>query len=91
MTEWTDHVKKVALEKNIPYKEAMKVAKESYKGKMKVEVEKPKEVPVVEVKVKKARVPKGKGLVTKMMTEDAGGAQHIYPITDEKLVAMSSK
>ena len=29
---WIEHVKKVAKQKKIPYKEAMSVAKASYKG-----------------------------------------------------------
>ena len=33
MSEWIDHVKKVAKQKNISYKEAMSVAKASYKPK----------------------------------------------------------
>lgn len=32
-SSWIEHVKKVAKEKNISYKEAMKIAKESYKKK----------------------------------------------------------
>ena len=32
-SEWIDHVKKVAKQKGISYKEAMKVAKSSYKPK----------------------------------------------------------
>tara|TARA_R110001592_G_scaffold4692_1_gene26260 strand:- start:1569 stop:1769 length:201 start_codon:yes stop_codon:yes gene_type:complete len=32
MSAWIDHVKKVAKAKNISYKEAMSVAKASYKG-----------------------------------------------------------
>jgi len=47
-SKWIEHVKKVAAQKKIPYKEAMKVAKESYKpeGKqmVKTKVEKPKPV-----------------------------------------------
>lgn len=33
MSEWIDHVKKVAKQKKISYKEAMSVAKASYKPK----------------------------------------------------------
>ena len=33
MSEWIDHVKKVAKQKKITYKEAMKVAKATYKPK----------------------------------------------------------
>lgn len=33
MSEWIDHVKKVAKQKKISYKEAMKVAKSTYKPK----------------------------------------------------------
>ncbi len=33
MSEWIDHVKKVAKQKGISYKEAMKVAKSTYKPK----------------------------------------------------------
>ena len=31
-SSWIEHVKKVAKDKKIPYKEAMSVAKASYKG-----------------------------------------------------------
>ena len=47
MSEWLSHVKKVAKAKKISYKEAMSVAKSSYKPKgKKVPVKKEKKVPV---------------------------------------------
>jgi hypothetical protein len=104
MTEWTDHVKKVAAEKGISYKEAMLVAKESYKKSEPVKSEPVKSEPVksetVEliphtiVKVdmphteKKKRI-RGKGVKTKILAEDLGGMQHIYPLTHEKVVSMA--
>ncbi len=42
MSAWTDHVKKVAKEKGISYKEALKVASETYKKTEKKPVSKPK-------------------------------------------------
>lgn len=36
-SEWIEHVKATAAKKKISYKEAMKVAKETYKPKMKKE------------------------------------------------------
>jgi hypothetical protein len=109
MTEWTDHVKKVAAEKGISYKEAMLVAKESYKKSNPVKSEPVKSEPVksepvksetVEliphtiVKVdmphteKKKRI-RGKGVKTKILAEDLGGMQHIYPLTHDKVVSMA--
>jgi len=52
MTAFTDHVKKIASEQKISYREAMKLAKETYIKPIKVEkVEEVKEevLPVVEV------------------------------------------
>jgi hypothetical protein len=104
MTEWTDHVKKVAAEKKISYREAMLVAKESYKKSEPVKSEPVKSEPVksetVEliphtiVKVdmphteKKKRI-RGKGVKTKILAEDLGGMQHIYPLTHDKVVSMA--
>jgi hypothetical protein len=78
----------------------MKAASASYKesvGKGVVSpvvapVEVPVEVPVaVEIvsKPKKIRVSKAKGIVTKMLDEDAGGAQHIYPLDVAKVLKMA--
>ncbi len=44
MSEWIDHVKKVAKQKKISYKEAMKVAKATYKPKGKGKEKKEKEM-----------------------------------------------
>lgn len=41
-SEWIEHVKKVAKQKKITYKEAMKVAKSTYKPKAKKVVKKEK-------------------------------------------------
>lgn len=54
-SEWITHVKKVAKQKNISYKEAMSVAKSSYKG------GKDKKVPAV--KATGSRKPMKKGNV----------------------------
>lgn len=51
MSEWIDHVKKVAKQKKISYKEAMKVAKASYKPK--------KAVPAVKATGKRKPMKKG--------------------------------
>lgn len=40
MSEWIEHVKKVASKKKISYKEAMKVAKDTYKPKKKEKAKK---------------------------------------------------
>jgi hypothetical protein len=104
MTKWTDHVKTLAAEKGISYKEAMLVAKESYKNSEPVKSEPVKSEPVksetVEliphtiVKVdmphteKKKRI-RGKGVKTKILAEDLGGMQHIYPLTHDKVVSMA--
>tara|TARA_R110000796_G_scaffold52370_7_gene123378 strand:+ start:485 stop:667 length:183 start_codon:yes stop_codon:yes gene_type:complete len=54
MSEWIDHVKKVAKQKGISYKEAMKVAKSTYKPKGKKDdkkkVEKKKKMSKKEMK-----------------------------------------
>jgi len=42
MSSWTDHVKKVAKEKGISYKEALKVASATYKKEESKAVSKPK-------------------------------------------------
>jgi len=42
-SKWIEHVKKVAAQKKIPYKDAMKVAKESYKPEGKKMIVKTKE------------------------------------------------
>jgi hypothetical protein len=96
MTAYTDFVKKYAAEHKLSYKDAMKAASASYKesvGKGVVSpVEVPVEVPVaVEIvsKPKKIRVSKAKGIVTKMLDEDAGGAQHIYPLDVAKVLKMA--
>ena len=54
MSEWIDHVKSVAAKKKISYKEAMKVAKQTYKPKAKAD----KKAPVKKAPVKKAPVKK---------------------------------
>jgi len=41
-SEWIEHVKATAAKKKISYKEAMKVAKETYKPKMKKKEDKMK-------------------------------------------------
>jgi len=105
MTEWTDHVKKVASEKGISYKEAMKIAKDSYKKDIKpVEPVKSEDVkpppspqvdPLIKLiehampPVEKKKRVKGKGLKTKILDEDVGGLQHIYPLSHDKVVSMA--
>jgi len=46
-------------------------------------------VPIV--KPKRVRASKAKGIVTKMLDEDAGGAQHIYPLDIVKVLKMDIK
>ena len=58
MSEWILHVKSVAAKKKISYKEAMKVAKETYKPKGKAKAD--KKAPVKKAPVKKAPVKKVK-------------------------------
>tara|TARA_R110002153_G_scaffold219904_1_gene372391 strand:+ start:371 stop:586 length:216 start_codon:yes stop_codon:yes gene_type:complete len=53
MSTWIDHVKKVAKAKKISYKEAMSVAKASYKPKAKGEKKKMNKKDVKEKKDKK--------------------------------------
>ena len=48
---WIEHVKSVAAKKKISYKEAMKVAKETYKPKAKAD----KKAPVKKAPVKKVK------------------------------------
>jgi len=43
------------------------------------------------VKPKRVRASKAKGIVTKMLDEDAGGAQHIYPLDVVKVLKMDIK
>lgn len=40
-------------------------------------------------KPKKVRASKAKGIKTKLLVEDAGGAQHIYPLDVEKVLKMA--
>jgi hypothetical protein len=50
--------------------------------------------PFYDVKVtkpKRVRASKAKGIVTKMLDEDAGGAQHIYPLDIVKVLKMDLK
>ena len=105
MTAYTDFVKAYAAEHKMTYKEAMKAASASYKSAGKgvespvvapVEVPvAPVEVPVAHVAVevvtkpKKVRVSKAKGIVTKILDEDAGGAQHIYPLDVAKVLKIA--
>ena len=46
---------------------------------------------VVITKPKRVRASKAKGIVTKMLDEDAGGAQHIYPLDIVKVLKMDIK
>ena len=46
---------------------------------------------VVTTKPKRVRASKAKGIVTKMLDEDAGGAQHIYPLDIVKVLKMDIK
>lgn len=48
-------------------------------------------VPIVVSKPKRVRASKAKGIVTKMLDEDAGGAQHIYPLDIVKVLKMDIK
>lgn len=103
MTAYTDFVKAYAAEHKMTYKEAMKAASASYKesaGKgvespVVAPVEVPVEVPVAPVvvevvtKPKRVRASKAKGIVTKILDEDAGGAQHIYPLDVAKVLKMA--
>ena len=57
MSEWTDHVLKVSKQKKISYKEAMSVAKASYKPKGKAKA--PAKAPV---KAKGRKPMKGKNV-----------------------------
>lgn len=46
---------------------------------------------VLITKPKRVRASKAKGIVTKMLDEDAGGAQHIYPLDVVKVLKMDIK